>query len=120
MNNATALGTIDTLVAARKAKDLETAFACYEPSATVVLQPNQIGSGEEAIRTFIKRVSELALSFEGHEIVETGDLALHLSRYTLHLGEKGNVTGRTADVLRRGFDGKWRIAIDNAFAGNDR
>ena len=116
MSSTTPQGAIDALIEARRAKDLPAAFACYEPSATVVLQRDQIGSGEEAIRTFIKGVSDLNLSFDQHEIIETGDVALHLSRYALDLGPNGTVNGRTADVLRKGSEGSWRIIIDNAWA----
>lgn len=117
MTDTTALGTIMTLIEARKNKDFEAAFACYEPDATIVLQPDKTGSGEAAIRAFIKEASSLSLSFEGHEIVEYENIALHLSRYTLDLGAKGTSTGRTADVLQRRPDGNWRIVIDNAWAG---
>jgi ketosteroid isomerase-like protein len=120
MTNTTALGTITSLIEARRSKNFDAAWACYEGTATVVLQPGQIGSGEAAIKAFIKEVSELALSFEGHQIIENGDVALHLSSYTLDSGTNGQTVGRTADVLRRKPDGSWRIVIDNAFAGADQ
>ena len=117
MKRSTPLDTVATLVEARRAGDAATAFACYAPDAVVMLQPGERGEGEAAIRAFIAAVGALTLSFERHEVLEHGDTALHTSRYTLDLGEKGTISGRTADVLRRGPDGAWRIVIDNAFAG---
>ncbi len=119
MSKTTPLETITTLIGARQSKNFEVALDCYEPDATVVLQPGQTGSGEAAIRAFISVASELPLIFAGHETIEAGDLALQLSRYTLNLGANGTVAGRTADVLRLQPDGTWRIVIGNAWAASD-
>ena len=107
------LNTIVTLIKARKAKDFDTAFACYAPGATVVLEKGHTGFGEPSIRAFIAGASALAISFNNHEIVETGDVALHTSHYVLDLEAQGKVPGRTADVLVRDANGQWLIAIDN-------
>jgi ketosteroid isomerase-like protein len=119
MNRKTALGTIESLIEARKNKDFEAAFSCYERNATVVLQPGKTGKGEEVIKSFIEQASYLSLIFQGHEMIETENIALHLSQYTLDLGENGIINGRTADVLNKQPDGTWLIAIDNAWAAND-
>lgn len=50
----TALNTIESLINARRLKDYDAAWACYEPSASVVLQPGHIESGESAIKAFIR------------------------------------------------------------------
>jgi ketosteroid isomerase-like protein len=119
MTHTTALSTIEALVEARNQKDLEKAFSYYEKDATIVFQPGQVAVGEAIIKTFIQQVSSLSLTFHGHEIFESGDIALHLSQYTLDMGENGIINGRTADVLRRQSDGTWLIAIDNAWAGSE-
>jgi ketosteroid isomerase-like protein len=119
MQHKTATDTIETLIEARKNKDFELAFSCYEKDASIVLQPGQTEKGEEVIKSFIKQVSSLALTFGEHVFVETDGIALHLSKYMLDMGKNGVINGRTADVLRRQPDGTWLVAIDNAWAGND-
>jgi ketosteroid isomerase-like protein len=117
MTQATPIDTIKRLIQARRAHDYSAALKCYAPDAIVVLRPGEKGEGEASITAFIKGTSALALSFEAHGILESGDVALHTSQYTLDLGDKGRVSGRTADVLRRNANGNWEIVIDNAFAG---
>ncbi|MDB5527290.1 MAG: hypothetical protein JWR51_393 [Devosia sp.] len=116
MAGSTPLETITTLIEARRSHDEPTAFDCYAKNALVMLQPDEQGVGEAAIKAFIVAVGNLDPSFEKHDILEHDDIALHTSRYVLNLGDKGTISGRTADVLRRDADGTWRIIIDNAFA----
>jgi ketosteroid isomerase-like protein len=119
MAHETVLSTIESLINARRLKDYGAAWACYEPSASVVLQPGHIETGESAIKAFIKGASDLALRFEGHQVIESGDFALHLSKYTIDTGANGLIHGRTADVFHRQADGRWLIVIDNPWAGAD-
>jgi ketosteroid isomerase-like protein len=114
---ATPIETINSLIAARNSHDYAAAFDCYADGALVVLQPGENSTGEEAIKVFIKGASALILSFEGHQVLEAGDVALHTSQYTVDLGENGKVSRRTADVLKRDVQDEWKIVIDNAFAG---
>jgi ketosteroid isomerase-like protein len=117
MPQLTALATIEALIEARKNKDFDAAFIFYEHDATVVLQPGQTGKGASTIKAFIQQASSLSITFTNHEIIESGDIALHLSNYTLDMGgENGIINGRTADVLRKQDDGSWLIVIDNAWA----
>jgi ketosteroid isomerase-like protein len=117
MNLSTPLDTICTLVRARERGDKDAAFACYERDATVVMAPGKTGSGEAVVKGFIDATMPMPLTFTDREIVESGDIALHCSQWTItqtdSAGEANTLSGRTADVLRKQADGSWLIAIDN-------
>jgi ketosteroid isomerase-like protein len=117
VNSPTPGDTLEALVAARGRRDLKAALAYYEPTATVVLQPGKTASGIGAIRAFIEGTMELPIVFGDRVCIESGDLALHVSGWTVTLPDNAEhgerVTGRTADVLRRQSDGSWLIVIDN-------
>src|SRR6266702_4244236 len=57
------------------------------------------------------------LTMEARELVQTGDLALYLSRWNLcgtgPDGKEVRMNGSSTDVLRRQSDGRWLIVIDN-------
>lgn len=109
----TPIDTILRLLEARATGKLAMAVACYEPHATVVAQPGQSGSGEDAIKSFTEATSALPITFSERTIIEAGDIALHVSGWTIRSTGSLPISGRTADVLRRQEDGRWLIAIDN-------
>ena len=106
--------------------DVDALVALYEPSATLVFQPGEEPArGTEAIR---EALDGLLSMFEGkpkfdlrfRKAFEAGeDLALVLSTWTMSGSAKDGspieMSGQTADVVRRQADGSWRVAIDNPF-----
>ena len=80
-------------------------------------------TGREAIGAALETFAALQPTLEGdiEQVVETDDLALVANRWVLNgTGPDGTpvqLAGRSADVLRRGSDGKWRIAIDDPWGG---
>ena len=106
--------------------DVDAVMALYEPGATLVAQPGEEPvRGTEAIREALNGLLSMfagepkfelrfGKAFEGGD-----DLALLLSRWTMTgSGQDGDpleLSGQTADVVRRQPDGSWRIAIDNPF-----
>ena len=106
--------------------DVDAVVALYEPSATLVFQPGEEPvRGTEAIREALDGFLSM---FEGKpkfdlrfgKAFEAGeDLALVLSTWTMSGSAKDGtpieMTGQTADVVRRQADGSWRVAIDNPF-----
>jgi ketosteroid isomerase-like protein len=103
-----------------KASDLDGLLALYEPNATIMHQPGQVVSGTAAIREALADLLGLKPTFDMPEIkpaIRSGDLALLRSRWTLSgTGPDGspvNLSGTTADVVRRQADGTWLFAIDN-------
>ena len=57
------------------------------------------------------------LTSETQELVEAGDVALYISRWSLRgtdpAGKPVTMAGESADILRRQEDGRWLIALDN-------
>ena len=103
-----------------KAGDLEGLLALYEPTATFMPQPGQAVSGTAAIREALGGFFGLKPTFDMVEIkpaIRSDDLALLHSSWTLNgTGPDGspiNLSGTTADVVRRQSDGTWLFVIDN-------
>jgi uncharacterized protein (TIGR02246 family) len=103
-----------------KAGDLAGLLELYEPNATLMPQPGQAASGTAAIREALGGFLALKPTFDFLETkpaIRSGDLALLHSRWTLSgTGPDGNrldLSGTTADVVRRQADGTWLFAIDN-------
>lgn len=117
MSFAKPLDTMTYLLAARARGDVTAALSCYEPGATVVMQPTVFGNGEEAVRRFTEATIALPITFGDRKIVDAGDIVLHLSQWTLRTEDGAQVTGRTTDVLRRQPDGRWLLVIDNPWGG---
>jgi uncharacterized protein (TIGR02246 family) len=105
------------------AGDTSSALALYEPDATFIVEPGTAVTGLEAIGAALETFASLQPALDGdiEQVVETRDLALVANRWTLNgTGPDGapvHLAGRSADVLRRGSDGKWRIAIDDPWGG---
>lgn len=113
--------TVTRLINAVNQGDLATVAACYEPEATLIVQPGQVATGTQAIREafagFI--AAKTIITSETHKIIQSGDIALFISKWTAAGtapdGTSMNMGGTSSDVLRRQADGRWLIAIDNPF-----
>jgi uncharacterized protein (TIGR02246 family) len=106
------------------AGDTTSALALYEPDATFVIEPGNAVTGFEAIGAALESFAALQPAIDGEieQVVATRDLALVANRWTLKgTGPDGApvlLAGRSADVLRRGEDETWRIAIDDPWGGS--
>lgn len=118
MSFSSPVDTITYLLAVRAQGNITAALSCYETNATVVIEPGKFGSGEEAIRGFTEATISLPITFSDREIVEAGDIALHLSQWTIRSAEGSDISGRTTDVLRRQPDGRWLIVVDNPWGAS--
>ena len=115
----TALDTVDRLVRAINAGDLKTALGLYEPDAVLVVRPGRLARGwaqlHEALAGFVALRATLMSESQG--VIEAGDLALYLGRWTLRgtdpAGKSVTLGGESADILRRHGDGRWLIVVDN-------
>jgi uncharacterized protein (TIGR02246 family) len=117
MENSPA-AVIETFAERLSMGDIEGALELYEPEATFVVQPGTVVSGTEEIRQALLRFAELrpTLTGEIQGVREGGDVALVLNRWSLNgEGPDGPVemSGTSADVLRRQDDGSWRVLIDD-------
>lgn len=119
MKTLTPADAVTQLSEARNNGDTESAIALYETTATLVAQPGVVVSGTSAVRASLLRFAALSPVFESttRQIIESGDIALHLSQWTLRgtdsTGKVIEMSGRTCDILRKQSDGNWLIAIDN-------
>lgn len=99
--------------------DVEAALALYEPNAILMAQPNQAARGTTQLREALTRFVALKprLRAEAEYVIEAGDIALYVSRWTLEgtdpSGTGVSMGGESTDVLRRQADGRWLIALDN-------
>jgi uncharacterized protein (TIGR02246 family) len=98
--------------------DVDGALELYEPEATFVPEPGTTVAGREGIREALERFAALKprLTGEIQGVREGGDVALVLNRWRLEgRGPEGSVemSGTSADVLRRQDDGSWRVVIDD-------
>lgn len=115
----TPLDTVNQLTQAINTGDLTRAVRLYEPDALLVVRPGQVARGwaqlHEALAGFL--ALRATLTSEAQLVLEAGDLALYLGRWTLRgtdpAGAPVVLNGESTDILRRQADGRWLIAIDD-------
>lgn len=111
------LATIDTMTNAFARGDIETVMSTYDRPAAVVASPGgQPITGEADLRTmFAEFIAQgINFSYGAHEVVVSGDTALHLMGWTAP-GPDGDMTALSVAVLRRQPDGSWKMVIDHPF-----
>lgn len=103
--------------------DVEGALALYERDATFAVQPGETVQGANAIRAALGSFAALEPKLSGtiEKSLTAGDVALVINRWSLEGHQPDGVpvrmAGLSADVLRRGADGAWKIAIDDPWGG---
>lgn len=113
--------TIDAMVAAFTAHDIDGIIATYEPSAVVVGQPGVPVGGTPALRELFAQFIAInpKFTFTAHDIVQAGDIALHFNVWKM-TGKAPDGTsvdqgGLSVVVLRKQSDGRWLMVIDNPY-----
>ncbi len=115
------LSTIEAMTGAFNRGDIEGIMRTYEPNAVVVGQPNAPVQGDAPMRAMFAGfiAAKAHFTFEGHEVVVAGDLALHLTPWKMTGvapdGSAISASGLSIAVLRRQTDGRWLMVIDNPF-----
>lgn len=101
--------------------DLEALVALYEPQASLMPTPNELGEGAAAIRESLAGflASKPRMSLTPCLVARASDLAVtgakwELSRTTPD-GQHSQMTGQSIEVVRRQPDGRWLYAIDLPF-----
>jgi uncharacterized protein (TIGR02246 family) len=102
--------------------DVDGALRLYEREATFVAEPGTVVRGTDQIRGALGRLAALRPTLTGEiaDVREAGDLALVTNRWSLSgEGPEGPVemSGTSADVVRRQRDGSWRVVIDDPWGG---
>lgn len=100
------------------ARDLDAIMELFEPDAVWVSQAGEVAAGHDAIREVFAGFMALDARFEPQtrRVAESDGVALLSCAWRLH-GPSVDMTGRTADVLRRQSDGCWLYVIDSPFGG---
>jgi len=113
------IDTVNRLTDAINRGDLEGAAKWYESSAVMVVQPGKLARGSIQLREALAGFIALkpTLRSEAQEVIEAGDVALYMGRWSLRgtdpAGKPLVMAGESADILRRQEDGRWLIALDN-------
>lgn len=113
--------TIDAMTAAFAKGDIDGILSTYEPGAVVVGSPGAPVSGSPALREMFMQFVALdpKFTFIDHEIVEAGDIALHLNTWKLEGrapdGSPVEQGGLSVVVLRKQADGRWLMVIDHPY-----
>lgn len=103
--------------------DVQEMLSLYEPDAAFVVEPGKIVTGHDAIGAALEAFAALGPSLQGdiEQVVYAGDVALVSNRWVLDGaapdGKPVRLSGRSADVLRLGDNGQWRIVIDDPWGG---
>lgn len=113
------LETITKMGSNYNSRDIDAVMKAYEASAVVLFQPGSPVYGSAAIKAAFQ--GSLAVNphfvFGKHEVTIAGDIALHLTPYTMTGktpdGQKISQSGLSVAVLRRQADGHWLMVIDN-------
>ena len=99
--------------------NLDALMSLYEPDATFATSPGNVAAGLPAVRRSLAAFTDMKgkLDLDVTRVLEAGGLALVIGVWsfagTTPAGEPVELTGRSADVLRRQVDGSWRFVIDN-------
>jgi len=113
--------TVDTMTSAFNDGNIDAVMATYEPRAVVVSEPGATVSGAEALRSMFAGfiAAKARFTFVGHEIVQAGDIAVHLTPWRMTgVAPDGSAMagdGLSVAVLRRQQDGRWLMVIDHPF-----
>jgi len=113
--------TIDTMTTAFGNGDIDKIMTTYEPGAVVVGQPGGPVTGADALRAMFGGFVAVnpRFTFLDQEIIEAGDLALHLNTWrmtgTAPDGTAVEQGGLSVVVLRRQADGRWLMVIDDPY-----
>jgi uncharacterized protein (TIGR02246 family) len=121
---STPLATLERFSACLNAGDLDGALALYLPEAVFRPAPDQDAiSGREAIGEALRALFTLEPTIAGEvqRVHEAGDTALVTNRWRLAgtdpTGAAVEMSGTSADVMRRREDGSWGILVDDPWGG---
>lgn len=118
---ADVIATVERMTDAFHRADLEGVMAAYVDGAAVAFEPGRPVSDAAALRAGFRMFFGFKprFTYGGHEVLVSGDLALHFAPWTMDgTGPDGKPlrqSGLSVAVLRRGPDGEWRLVMDNPF-----
>ena len=98
---------------------IDAILTLYEPNAAMPDQAGQVAMGLDALRTSIGAFAAMKpqLDLKVEKVIETGDIALVYSKWTMKAGGQ-EMAAKGREVARRQADGTWRFVIDDPFGGS--
>ena len=108
---------IETFIAAVNAGDIERVLAVYESGARLAF-PGQPSVGHDAIRGALQSLLAQKPTMTGRtvSVSQVGDVALLRSEWSFtgtdQTGARVEMSGESAEVVRRQPDGTWLYIID--------
>jgi ketosteroid isomerase-like protein len=115
------LSTIHNMTTAFHGGDIDGIMKTYESGAVVLGEPRAPVSGTPALRAMFAGfiAAKARFSFGEHEVIEAGDIALHLVPWQMAGvapdGKPVTAAGLSVAVLRRQADGSWLMVIDDPY-----
>jgi len=106
---------------ALNAGKLDALVALYEPQATLMPSPGKLVTGTAAIREALGQfvASKPKMSLTPKVVAQSGDIAVLTAKWDLSMagpdGKPANMTGQSAEVVRKQPDGRWLFVIDLPF-----
>lgn len=105
-----------------RARDVDAIMELYEPDAIWVSDTGDVVTGLDGIREVMAQFLALDADYEAAAptALQSDGLALLCSDWIVRgrdPSEGLELSGRTADVLRRQPDGRWRYVIDAPYGG---
>jgi uncharacterized protein (TIGR02246 family) len=103
--------------------DVDGAMALYDPEAVFAPEPGAQIKGRDGIRAALEGFASLRPTMTGEiaQVLEAGDTALVTNRWALRGtrpdGEPVEMSGTSADVVRRHPDGRWLVLVDDPWSG---
>lgn len=107
--------TVDQMTRAFAEGDIDRILTAYAPGAVVVGADGARIRGDAALREMFASYIDAGATFSygAHEVVISGDTALHLLEW-----RSGEARALSVAVLKRQPDGGWRMVIDHPFGDN--
>lgn len=111
----------DIFTEALEGGDLEQTVNLFDVEAVFVVQPGQLATDADSIRTGLQGFIAMqpTLNFERVGMIVADNICFARANWTLTgTGQDGSpihMEGESTDVFRRQEDGSWRILVDNAY-----
>lgn len=112
---------VQKMASALEQGKLDEVLSAYEKGASLVVQPGKTASGKNLREAFTGFISmKPKFHMPRHEVIESGDIALHISTWTMDAldpatGNPVKQGGLSLAVFRRQPDGHWLMVIDNPY-----
>lgn len=111
--------TIEKMVTAFHAKDIDGVLSTYEDGAIVMFEPQKPVSGKDNLKVAFTQFAGMdpKFTFSGHEVYISGNIATHIAPWSMTGkmpdGSSIEQSGLSVAVLRKQPNGTWLMIQDN-------